>query len=242
MAGASSPSFKFWFDEKWYTAQGAETMFKIGTKDDIATMRAEYTRMRDVAQKRIKRLGKEFPQTKAYTSHKYYTGKVDKNGKPIYAEGFQKLRNIEPWNFAQAFSDLAKFLNAKGSTVTGQRSMQDKTIASLNKAIGADGSDDDEEPDGEGNRVTKGNYWRVIDLLEESRRMKIVYDSDKLVALAELTMGLNKGQFKTVIRNLDTFVRHKDEYRGAMNAYMKENNIKSVKKVNMTDFKNKMEW
>ena len=53
----SSPNFKFWFDEKYYTVQGAQTMFSLGTKDDISTMRSEYTRMRDTAQKRIKRLG-----------------------------------------------------------------------------------------------------------------------------------------------------------------------------------------
>ena len=52
----SSPSFQFWYEDKYYTVQGAETIMSIGTKDDIATMRAEYTRMRDVAQKRIKRL------------------------------------------------------------------------------------------------------------------------------------------------------------------------------------------
>ena len=52
----TEPSFQFWFDEKWYTVQGAETMARIGTKDDYSTMKSEYTRMRDVAQKRLKRL------------------------------------------------------------------------------------------------------------------------------------------------------------------------------------------
>ena len=54
MARVTDPSFKFWFEEKWYTVQGAESMARLGTKDDLSTMRAEYTRMRDVAQKRLK--------------------------------------------------------------------------------------------------------------------------------------------------------------------------------------------
>ena len=69
MARVTDPSFKFWFDEKSYTVQGAETMARMGTKADLSTMRAEYTRMRDVAQKRLKRLEKAFTESKAVQSH-----------------------------------------------------------------------------------------------------------------------------------------------------------------------------
>ena len=113
MSRVTDPSFKFWYDEKWYTVQGAETMARVGTKDDLATMRAEYTRMRDVAQKRIKRLGKQFPESKAYQSHK---------------QGFAKLKDLDPRDFPKAFAELAKFVRAKGSTVTGQKQIKEKTI------------------------------------------------------------------------------------------------------------------
>ena len=58
----TDPSFRLIYPENYYTVQGAETVLRTGTKDDIAAMRAEYTRMRDAAQKRLHRLEKAFPE------------------------------------------------------------------------------------------------------------------------------------------------------------------------------------
>ena len=196
MAKVTDPSFKFWFDEKYYTAQGAETMARLGTKGDLSSMRAEYTRMRDVAQKRIKRLGKEFPESKAYQSHKYDTGKVDKNGNPIYAEGFQKLRNIDPRDFPKAFAELAKFVKAKGSTVTGQKQIKEKTIKTWQD---------------QGLNLNQKNYDKVIKILEEMRRRKIVYGSDKAVELAESMIDFDDQQTNEWLDHLDYLLQHTEE-------------------------------
>ena len=221
----TEPSFQFWFDEKYYTVQGAETMARLGTKDDLATMRAEYTRMRDVAQKRIKRLGKDFPESKAYSQHK---------------EGFPKLRNMDPRDFAKAFSDLAKFVRAKTSTVTGQRVAQDKTIATLNKAIGAD--EGEEGLAKKQAKVTKQNYWRVIKILEESRRRKVTYDSDKIVSLAETTLSFTQDQFDVVLDNLEKMVTNSDELEDSLSDYMKKRKIQDYQRVDVDDFIEQIGW
>ena len=174
-------SFKFWYDEKWYTVQGAETMARVGTKDDMATMRAEYTRMRDVAQKRIKRLGKQFPESKAYQSH---------------AKGFPKLKELDPRDFAKAFSDLAKFVKAKGSTVTGQKEIKNKTIKTWQD---------------QGLNLNQKNYDKTIKILEEMRKQKIVYGSDKAVELADSMLDLDDQQTNEWLDHLETLLQHTDE-------------------------------
>ena len=177
----TAPSFQFWYDEKWYTVQGAETMARVGTKDDMATMRAEYTRMRDVAQKRIKRLGKQFPESKVYQSHK---------------QGFAKLKDLDPRDFPKAFSELAKFVKAKGSTVTGQKQIKEKTIKTWQD---------------QGLNLNSKNYDKTIKILEEMRKQKIVYGSDKAVELADSMLDLDDQQTNEWLDHLDTLLQHTDE-------------------------------
>ena len=181
MARVTDPSFKFWYDEKWYTVQGAETMARVGTKDDLATMRAEYTRMRDVAQKRIKRLGKQFPESKAYQTHQ---------------KGFAKLKELDPRDFPKAFAELAKFVKAKGSTVTGQKQIKEKTIKTWQN---------------QGLNLNSKNYDKTIKIMEEMRKQKIVYGSDKAVELADSMLDLDDQQTNEWLNHLDTLLQHTDE-------------------------------
>ena len=181
MAKVTDPSFKFWFDEKYYTVQGAETMARLGTKDDLSTMRSEYTRMRDVAQKRLKRLAKEFPGSKVVENHPH---------------GFKKLKDIDPRDFPKAFSELAKFVRAKRSTVTGQKQIRDKTIQTWQN---------------QGLNLNQKNYNMTIRVLEEMRNRKIVYGSDKAVELADTMMELQNEQLEQWFMHLDTLLQHTDE-------------------------------
>ena len=187
-------------------------------RDNIKVMRKVYTTMRDIAQKRIKRMGQsEFSQSKTYQTNK---------------EGFKKLKDIDPRDFAKAFSELSKFVTAKGSTVTGQRAIMQKTMKKLNEAVGAE--------DGKG--VTCSNYWRVIDILERARSQKIVYGSDKMVELAESTMALTSDQFGDVLDNLEDFLEHSDEVRDSMEEYMDRHNISDYQKVDMDKFIEQIGW
>lgn len=181
MAKVTDPSFKFWFDEKFYTVQGAETMARMGTKDDLSTMRSEYTRMRDIAQKRLKRLEKAFPDSKAVQSHPH---------------GFPKLKTLDPRDFPKAFAELAKFVKAKGSTVTGQKQIKEKTIKTWQD---------------QGLNLNQKNYDKTIKILEEMRRRKIVYGSDKAVELADYMLDLDDQQTNEWLDHLDSLLQHTDE-------------------------------
>ena len=183
MAKVTDPSFQFLFDEKWYTVQGAETMARLGTKDDMSTMRAEYTRMRDVAQKRIKRLEKQFPESKAYQSHRY---------------GFPKLKELDKRDFAKAFSELAKFVRAKGSTVTGQKQIKQKTIKTWNE---------------QGLSLNNQNYDKAIKILETMRKNKITYGSDRVVQLADTMQWLSDNDTNQWLDNLEKLLPHADELK-----------------------------
>ena len=195
MARVTDPSFKFWFDEKSYTVQGAETMARMGTKDDLATMRAEYTRMRDVAQKRVARLQKMFPESVG-AQHRYDTGKTDSKGNPIYKSGFPTLKTLDPRDFPKAFAELAKFVKAKGSTVTGQKQIKEKTIKTWQE---------------QGLNLNQKNYDKTIKILEEMRRRKIVYGSDKAVELADSMLDLDDQQTNEWLDHLDYLLQHTDE-------------------------------
>jgi len=177
----TAPSFKFWFDEKWYTAQGAQTMYRTGTRDDLATMRSEYTRMRDTAQKRLKRLEKMFPDSQAVKSH---------------PKGFAKLKDLDPRDFPKAFAELAKFLKAKGSTVTGQRQIKEKTIKTWQD---------------QGLPVNEKNYQAVIKVLEEARKQKLVYGSDKMVEFAETMLDRSPDEQDRWLENLSTLLPQIDD-------------------------------
>lgn len=156
-------------------------MFKTGTKDDISTMRSEYTRMRDTAQKRIKRLQEQFPESKAFQNH---------------ANGFPKLKDIDPRDFPKAFSELAKFVKAKSSSVTGQKEIKNKTMKTWQD---------------QGLNLNPKNYDKVIKILEELRRAKLTYGSDKVVQLADIILYLDDQQTNDWLNHLEQLLPHLDE-------------------------------
>ena len=178
-------------------------------RDNLRGMRAEYTRMRDIAQKRIKRLGEsEFAYTHAYTEH---------------PNGFPKLKDISPRNFAKAFSELSKFVNAKASSVTGQREIMMKTINTWNE---------------QGIPLSKETYQRTMQILEQMRRMKIMYDSDTAEDLARTTLVLSDQQFGKVLDNLETFLLHHDSVSDYMDAHYDAQS--GYQMIDMDDFLNEI--
>lgn len=184
---------------------------KAMMRDNYAQMRREYTKMRDIAQKRLQRLGKsEFAYTKAFSEH---------------IGGFTKLRDIPKENFAKAFSELSKFVTAKGSTITGQHSIMEKTIRTWNE---------------QGIPLTRETYRRTISILEEMRRRKIVYGSDTAEELARLTMGLSEMQFADIMDNLELFLTHTTELKDFMDSRYDEQT--GWEKVDMREFADLTGW
>ena len=177
------PKDIFSWDSDAYTVQALESMYRGANKADMAALKREYTRLRDIAHKRIKRLGQsEFKKSAAYQAHKM---------------DFPKLRNIDPRDIPKAMADMAKFLQAKTSTVSGQRSRKRKTIQAWQK---------------QGLNLTEKNYNQVMALLKEMRSRKILYGSDKVITLVDTAMEKKWGMNKILNSdNLDKLLANADE-------------------------------
>lgn len=178
----SKQSFEFSFPSEWYTVEGAKSL-------DMATLRKEYTRMRDVAQKRLQRLEKNFSESKAYLSHR---------------GGFEKLKDIDARDLPKAFSELAKFVGAKSSSASGQMEIRRKTIETWNS---------------QGLNLTQKNYSRVIKILEEMRKRKLTYGSDKVVEVADSMLSLDDQHTNKWLDNLEELLKHSDEVRDVVDNY-----------------------
>ena len=78
---------------------------------DEKELRKEYTQLRDIAQKRLKRLIKEDPDNKTVAYH---------------PEGFKKLADIKSASELRlALSELSRFINTPSSTIAGQKKIND---------------------------------------------------------------------------------------------------------------------
>lgn len=181
----------------------ASTMFRENPKSILK----EYERMRDIARKRMNRLkSDDFDWTKSSK------------------EKFPAFTQMDRRDFAKAYSELSKFLSAKRSTLGGQKKIRDATTETLNKAIGAYKIDEKGNyvRDKRGRlvleegttAVTKKNYERVIKILNEARKMKLnnVYDSTKMVELANNTLALSDESFEAVLDNLESAIQKRNQF------------------------------
>lgn len=176
------PKNIFSWSPETYTIQALESIARGANKEDWSAIRAEYTRLRDIAHKRITRLGKsEFSKSAAYQAHK---------------QDFPKLKNLDPRDIPAAMAEMVKFLQAKTSTVSGQRSRRTKTIQSWQE---------------QGLDLNEKNYNKVMAMMKEMRSRKIVYGSDKVITLVETTLQkgwnfnkiLRSGQLEKLLANAD---------------------------------------
>lgn len=112
------PKFKFGFSPDTYTPAGLRNMPE-------KQLRAEYTRMRDAAQKRLKRMmGSEFSTSAAVQQHLGGFATL----KSLSVKGDPALTQA---NLQSAFLDVYRFLKAKSSTVYGQREIKAEALKSL---------------------------------------------------------------------------------------------------------------
>jgi len=139
-----------------YKIQALESIAGSANKDDWAAIKAEYTRLRDIAHKRIQRLGKsQFNDSQTYLNRK---------------GDFPKLRDLRQSQIPTALADLAKFLMAKSSTVSGQRAQMQKTIKNWQE---------------HGLNLNESNYKDVMKLMREMRIRKLLYGSDKVMSVVQ---------------------------------------------------------
>ena len=83
---------------------------------DDRTVRAEYARLRDISQKRLKRLAKEEPESYAYQAN---VGK------------YAPTKTLTTAEIKELLPGLAKFIAAKTGTVRGIRAQRERAVESL---------------------------------------------------------------------------------------------------------------
>ncbi len=126
-----------------------------------AEMRREYSRLREIAQKRLGRMGEsEFARSATYERN---VGQFPKLS--AYTEKGRITRKAE---FSRRFAQLARFVESPLSTSRGQKAAQKQQIERLHES----GYD----------FVNKSNYWDFVDFMNEykSKKLDRVYDSDRV--------------------------------------------------------------
>lgn len=133
----------------WYVPQHIKDLLK--TKEGEKMVRKEYTRLRDISQKRLKRLrAAGFNKTDIYRKNVHH---------------YKKLKDIKSKNeLAQRLSDLSRFIESKRSTVRGMRDIRYKQLESLHET----GYD----------FVTEHNLEQFGDYMEEYRDQLLDYEYD----------------------------------------------------------------
>lgn len=148
-------------DLKWEFGQYNPQALK---KKDIKEVRKEYTRLRDISQKRLKRLGKtEFKESKVYKNYK---------------EGFKKqseLKNVQ--ELYAELNRLARFVSAEKSTIQRQERQKKDFINTMNERYP--------------NIVNEKNYWDFVEYMDEMRSMGLLeeYDSERIIEFFEEVQG-----------------------------------------------------
>lgn len=123
-------------------------------------LRAEYTKLRDIAQKRLKRMAEsEFKDSMVYLENK---------------DKFEKLSQIKnKTQLVHALADVAGFVNAKTSSISGLKNQRKEAIKTLHEH----GYD----------FVDKDNYEEFYKFMEDYRNKKLnqIYDSERVAELFE---------------------------------------------------------
>ena len=171
---------KLTYDPNWYIP----TKIKAEIQENRAAVRKEYTRLRDISQKRLKRLkAAGLDDTQAYLkNYKHYP----------------KLKDIKSDSeLSSRLSDLARFITAKASTVSGQKDIMHKSLTTLH--------------DNGYKFVNEENFRNFGKFMEEYRNqmLDMSYDSGDAAELYGVTIKHQldpekvKADFEFWLENLD---------------------------------------
>ena len=134
---------------------------KAASKAATAAIRKEYTRLRDISQKRLKRMGSSrFSESQTYKMNVAH---------------YPKLKDIKtPEELAYRLSDLSRFIESPLSTITGQKSQMQKSLATLHSTVDKDGN-----PKEAFTFVNEDNYMAFTEFMDEWRAQHLdeLYDS-----------------------------------------------------------------
>lgn len=153
---------------------------------EIKELRKEYSRLRGIANKRLKAIGRYNPQSQVYKR---------------YADKFVKLSTLNDRQIPYKLTELADFLSRRLSSVTEIKRFENETIKSLHE----DGY----------TFINKSNIHDFFKFMDDTRTAarNSRYDSDRVVALFEMSerLGVNpdtlKKDFTYYMENLDALER-----------------------------------
>jgi len=131
------------YDADWYQPRNLRQQMKAGNLGEI---RKEYTRLRDISQKRLKRMGQTmWKDTQTYQRNVHH---------------YPKLKDIKSEaELAHRLSDLSRFITAKTSSVSGMESQMKKALKTLHEH--------------DYNFVSKENFLQFGKFMEEYRFQKL---------------------------------------------------------------------
>lgn len=177
---------------------------KFGEKE----MRAEYTRLRDIAQKRLKRFeGGEWERSETYQQFKHDFGVA-----------VPKLSQLDKKEFYSEFNALARFVSARRGSVSGLEKTRRETLRTLDERYGKRTKTGKVIPGSSG--VTKANWWEYVDFMEQARMSQSAagYSSDEV--LDAFAIAREKGVDTSVLlQNFSKYMEYKNEMeRNPMNA------------------------
>lgn len=106
---------KLTYDSSWYTPANIKAKLDAG---DEKTVRAEYTRLRDISQKRLKRMAEAgFAESNIFKSN---------------VNRFKKIKEIKSKNeLASRLSDLAHFISSNYTRAGRLKAIRDKSLKTL---------------------------------------------------------------------------------------------------------------
>ena len=161
------------YDANWYIPSAIKALLEAGKQKEV---RKEYTRLRDIAQKRLKRLEKAGLTNTAIYQSNY--------------KRFKKLKDIKSNSeLASRLSDLARFIKDPRSTKKKLFEIRDKSLKTLHS---------------HGYKfVNKDNYYDFAKFMEEYRNkmLDMEYDSgDAVLPLSILSKAAlkNKSFFRKI--------------------------------------------
>lgn len=137
---------KLKYSEDFYQPTAIRNYMREGGKEAEAAVRKEYTRLRDIAQKRLKRMGETmWADTQTYQRN---------------VNHYPKLKDIQSQSeLAARLSDLSRYIEAQTSTISGMEQQMKKSLKTLHE---------------NGYMfVTRENYLDFGKFMEEYRKQKL---------------------------------------------------------------------
>lgn len=174
---------KLTYEKEFYRLDRLYEKIK-GDIGDVAQVRKEYTRLRDIAQKRLKRMAQtQFSKTNTYKMN---------------VKHYLKLKEIKtPQELAGRLADLAAFITDPYGTVSGQKAIMKKALVTLHE--------------NKYTFVTESNFIEFGQFMEHYRAQHLdeIYDSGDAADAYGVTVKHNidpdkvKADFELWLENID---------------------------------------